>query len=230
MARIDNLSNFLSDVATAIKDKTGKTDTITPANFDTEISSIQSGGGENRPPKSGFVATEWYYNGNGQNDGLPTKGLWYGVKVPDDCFHTEAGASYIYGGPFGYLKEITFLDKVTAIGKQAFYSCRGLKTITFSDTLDTIGKKAFYDCRFIENDIIFPASLQRINSNAFYNCSKIKKVTFEGNNLKTLESDAFTRCNALETINVPWAEGEVANAPWGATNATINYNYVEGEN
>jgi hypothetical protein len=25
---------------------------------------------------------------------------------------------------------------------------------------------------------------------------------------------------------VPWAEGAVANAPWGATNATINYNYT----
>lgn len=44
MARIDTLGNFLTDVAAAIKDKTGKTDTITPANFDTEISSIEGGG------------------------------------------------------------------------------------------------------------------------------------------------------------------------------------------
>lgn len=44
MARIDNLTNFLTDVATAIKGKTGKTDAITPAIFDTEIASIESGG------------------------------------------------------------------------------------------------------------------------------------------------------------------------------------------
>ena len=35
-------------------------------------------------------------------------------------------------------------------------------------------------------------------------------------------------CTNLTTINVPWAEGAVAGAPWGATNATINYNYTGG--
>ena len=40
MARIDTLANFVTDVATAIKSKTGKTDPITPANFDTEINDI----------------------------------------------------------------------------------------------------------------------------------------------------------------------------------------------
>lgn len=44
MARIDTLANFVTDVAIAIKNKTGKTDPITPANFDTEIESISGGG------------------------------------------------------------------------------------------------------------------------------------------------------------------------------------------
>lgn len=43
MARIDTLGNFLTDVAAAIKEKTGKSDPITPANFDTEISGITTG-------------------------------------------------------------------------------------------------------------------------------------------------------------------------------------------
>lgn len=46
MARIDSLANFLTDIAAAIKTKTGKTDPITPANFDTEIASIESGGND----------------------------------------------------------------------------------------------------------------------------------------------------------------------------------------
>jgi hypothetical protein len=33
-------------------------------------------------------------------------------------------------------------------------------------------------------------------------------------------------CNNLTIINVPWSSGTVANAPWGAYNATINYNYI----
>lgn len=43
MARVDNLENFLTDVAGAIKTKKGTTDKISAANFDTEIASITSG-------------------------------------------------------------------------------------------------------------------------------------------------------------------------------------------
>lgn len=60
MARIDTLANFITDVATAIKTKTGKTDPITPANFDTEITSIE--GGSKYAPRyisfRGYAGTE----------------------------------------------------------------------------------------------------------------------------------------------------------------------------
>ena len=59
MARIDTLANFLTDIATAIKNKTGKTDVITPANFDTEIDSIEAGGGKYAPKFISF----YYYTG-----------------------------------------------------------------------------------------------------------------------------------------------------------------------
>lgn len=42
MARTNSLTNFLTDVATAIKSKTGKNTSIPAANFDTEILSIQT--------------------------------------------------------------------------------------------------------------------------------------------------------------------------------------------
>lgn len=44
MARTDSLSNFLTDVANAIKTKKETTDNILAQNFDTEIASIVSGG------------------------------------------------------------------------------------------------------------------------------------------------------------------------------------------
>lgn len=46
MARTDNLTNFLTDVASAIKEKKGTTDLIQPKDFDTEIQGIA--GGKNR--------------------------------------------------------------------------------------------------------------------------------------------------------------------------------------
>ena len=45
MARINTLANFLTDVANAIRSKTGKTGKITPANFDVEINDITTGSG-----------------------------------------------------------------------------------------------------------------------------------------------------------------------------------------
>ena len=42
MARTDNLSNFCTDIADAIRSKTGKTGTIKASNFDTEIKNITS--------------------------------------------------------------------------------------------------------------------------------------------------------------------------------------------
>lgn len=44
MARTDNLSNFLTDVADAIRTKTGETDSILASDFDTEIANIPTGG------------------------------------------------------------------------------------------------------------------------------------------------------------------------------------------
>ena len=50
MARIDNLTNFLTDVADSIRSKTGKSETIAAEDFDTEIESIS--GGANLQTKS----------------------------------------------------------------------------------------------------------------------------------------------------------------------------------
>ena len=43
MARTNSLGNFLTDVADAIREKKGTTDTILASNFDTEIASIEGG-------------------------------------------------------------------------------------------------------------------------------------------------------------------------------------------
>lgn len=42
----------------------------------------------------------------------------------------------------------------------------------------------------------------------------------------TINLNAFRRATGLTDIYVPWSEGAVANAPWGATTATIHYNTV----
>lgn len=67
-----------------------------------------------------------------------------------------------------------------------------------------------------------------LSDKAFDACTGLQEVTFEpsARHINSIDSTAFSGCNNLTAINVPWSEGEVANAPWGAVNATINYNYT----
>lgn len=76
--------------------------------------------------------------------------------------------------------------------------------------------------------IIEGNSQLRLVNSPFSNCPILAEVTFLGP-ASFISTIAFQNCPNLTTINVPWSEGEVANAPWGATNATINYNYIPPE-
>ena len=83
----------------------------------------------------------------------------------------------------------------------------------------------FRTCEF--KTVTIPSFIKEIYNRAFEYCTDLEVVTFKGM-LERLEYDTFEVCHSLTTINVPWSEGEVKNAPWGATNATINYNYTGG--
>ncbi len=112
---------------------------------------------------------------------------------------------------------------ITSIESSAFYGCVSLALTSLPSGLTSIGTYAFYMCMNLALTSL-PSGLKSIGSYAFFN-SGLKTLTFEGTP-KSIASDAFQGCSSLKTINVPWAEGAVANAPWGATNATINYNYT----
>lgn len=102
-----------------------------------------------------------------------------------------------------------------------------LKSITFPDTLETISETVFAYLSTLDTPIVFPAGLKSIGNNVFNSCYKIPSVTFKGTP-ESIHKGAFTGAVSNGVINCPWAEGEVADAPWGATTATINYNYKEG--
>lgn len=92
------------------------------------------------------------------------------------------------------------------------------------DDLTTIGYSAFSGCPKLALTSL-PSGIKNIGYGVFANCTGLTSITFKGNP-NTIHPSAFNGCSNLTTINVPWAEGAVANAPWGATKATINYNYT----
>ena len=87
-----------------------------------------------------------------------------------------------------------------------------------------IRRCAFYDCTLLALTSL-PSDITSIGKSAFNNCTGLTSITFEGTPT-SINSSSFSNCSNLTTINVPWSEGAVSGAPWGATNATINYNYT----
>ena len=117
-------------------------------------------------------------------------------------------------------------DGITSIDSNAFYNCTKLALTSLPDGITSISSSAFYNCTKLALTSL-PAGVTSIGSNAFFRCSNLTEITFKGKP-NSVHGSAFSGCTNLLTINVPWAEGEVSNAPWGATNATINYNYTGG--
>lgn len=123
-------------------------------------------------------------------------------------------------------KPVTKLpDGLTDIRSGAFYYAENLAITSLPNGVTRINNSSFEFCASLV-DMTFHNRVNYIDNFAFFNCG-LNKVTFEGRP-DFLGEDAFNGCSDLLTINVPWAEGEVANAPWGADYATINYNYTGG--
>ena len=110
------------------------------------------------------------------------------------------------------------------VRQSMFDSCRSLTSITIPDSVTSIGEYAFEHCSYLTS-VTIGNGVTSIGNATFKNCANLTSVTFNGTP-SSIASNTFESSSNLTTINVPWTEGAVANAPWGATNATINYNHT----
>jgi hypothetical protein len=142
------------------------------------------------------------------------------------------------------LTEILESDNVTEICEHAFEKA-SLAYFTYFPNLVRIGRRAFRGCRFLQGSVtividagtkttsyhnghlIVPKNVDVIEDEAF-EFTSFTYVNFLGTP-SSISSSTFNECRFITDIYVPWSEGEVANAPWGAPNATIHYNYVSEE-
>ena len=107
----------------------------------------------------------------------------------------------------------------------AFVNCTNLALTSLPEGLTSIGNGAFTGCSNLALTSL-PAGVTSIGDGAFSDCTSLTSITFKGTPT-TIAANAFNSCTNLTDIKVPWAKGAVSGAPWGATNATITYNYTE---
>lgn len=199
----------LTSVANAIREKTGDTDQLTfPSGFVSAIEGISTGGGATEP----YIKETYDASGNLTNVTIPGY-----TKIREHAFYYCSSLA---------LTELP--SGITSIGGYAFYMCTSLALTALPSGITSIGDDAFYNCPNLALTSL-PSGLTKISKDAFCGCAGLTSIIFEGTPT-TIDSTAFRNCTNITSIKVPWAEGAVANAPWGATNATITYNYTgEGE-
>jgi len=189
-------------------------------------------------PAKGFVPTTW------DSNGYITAGIWHGTEITQYAFRN---ANDTDPGPYTKLVSISFADSISSVGGYAFSRCIALALTALPNTITYIGAVGFYHCVNLAltalpsslkqiRDYAFegctslaitdiPASVTTILDRAFYGCTGVASIRFHGTPT-SIGATAFTNCTNLTNIYVPWASTDAinANAPWGATNATIHYN------
>lgn len=114
---------------------------------------------------------------------------------------------------------------ITSLPTAAFQYCPKLALTTFPSGMTSIGAYAFKQGTGLAS-ITLPPALTTIGDFAFANCTGLETVKFTST-VSSIPGGVFSGCTKLSTIYVPWSQGQVANAPWGANNATIIYDYTE---
>ena len=165
MARIDTLGNFLTDVATAIRNKKGTTDTIAASDFDTEIDSIETGGGST--VTKGIIINECDENGYATD--VSVVGM---TSIPDYYFaaYNDTNKNALNK----YVKNIQLPSGITSIGAYAFQYCTNLALTELPAGITSIENEAFYNCKSL-TEMTCLGNITTIKSNAFAYCAELSK-------------------------------------------------------
>ena len=192
MARIDTLGNFLTDVATAIRNKKGTTDTIVASNFDTEIESIETGGGSS--VTKGIIINK--FNEKGYATDVSVVGM---TSIPNYYFGTYSST---YTNALNkYITNIRLPNDLTSIGSYAFNICKNLALTELPSGITSIGSNAFNYCTRLALTEL-PSGITSIGSDVFASCTSLTEMTCLGN-ITSIGNYSFNGCTNLAKFALP---------------------------
>ena len=230
-----SVKETLTALADAIREKTGKTEPLTLEEMTAAVKTI-GGAAEN---SIRYVTVD--------ANGFPTEIDASTMKQLARCQFSSSVDAYNSDYPlYSKVTKITLSDEITEFPSTCFYRCTKLSELHMPASLKTIGRYCFTYCSALPVSIpegvetiepyafstmnntgftalTLPASLTAVRANAFRANSSLTAVTFLGTPT-TVATSVFNDCANLTDIYVPWAEGAVTGAPWGAANATVHYN------
>ena len=205
MSKENNLHDFLTDIADAVRSKTGKTEPINAQNLSSEIRSIESG--------------EVYAFGETMVDdtGMGIKSINH-IIVSEDVSEISAGAyknidfkSIQLPSSLKVLKvsclegtkitELFIPDTVHTLDGFAVKGCLYLKKVNIPKSLTLIGYQCFMSNPSLISGLDIPKTVTYIPVQCFYGCTALPSITFfEHTSVPTLENiNAFdnTTCKFI---------------------------------
>ena len=190
MARTNTLGNFLTDVANAIREKKGTTDTILASNFDTEIASIESGVDINE------------YLSDTITNGSDSLGGWTKTVKKMRSPLTVKGTDAQYMFNRYPLNELPQLDTSNVTNMSyMFYNCYYLTTIPQLNTSNVTNmSRMFYSCYGLTTIPQLDTSNVTNMSDMFNSCNKLTTIPQLNTSNVANMSDMFSGCNKLTTI------------------------------
>ena len=219
MAKNDNLSDYLLDIANAIREKKGTSEPINAQDFSSEIASIETGGGgggtaPSRPSWTGHADAEglkaigWtdediaYYQEHGVN--------W---NAEDDEYHKVTDDNKALYGVLTadnistYKDRIVYLPKIDTSGKTSmvrmFYYCRSLVSIPQLDTSKVTNMGSmFYDCCSLVSIPQLDTSNVTNMYEMFYDCYALVSIPQLDTSKVTDMGSMFYSCCSLTHANL----------------------------
>lgn len=187
MARTDTLSNFLTDIAIAIRKKTNTTATIKAANFDEEIAKIGP-------------MISYYDNINsiqimGQTINEEKIHIVLPKNISSFSFQSIKGVKELEVESSGF---ITSLDR-------GFYNNLNIEKITLIGSLEKCSnlKQAFATCQRLQYILGTPLDCSNVTnfSNTFSNAQSLVEIRFTPNTIKGSLSFSNSPLLSNESIN-----------------------------
>lgn len=228
MSKVDNLTDFLTDVADAIRTKKGTTDKINPQDFSSEIANISTNSemqviGDGKTylyisiVSKSRLSVSLYFSQTVAN-GVTID--WGDSSVTETFSETGAlNASHTYAKKGDYIISLNpSNDCDLSLGKSSStsnifgridnYGSSLLNAVEIGKNI-TLTSGVFGYCTSLSK-VMFSYGVQAIGTNAFRNCGSLLRVAIpEG--VTSINGGAFNSCLALLIITMPSSITSIGN-------------------